>query len=97
MAAPVGTEIVAAGDGRAVVTQSPGYGNLVEIYHGDQVVTRYGHLDTFAIDNGARVIAGQPIGTVGITGNVPLGAQSHLHFEIVHGTTHIDPATIFNW
>ena len=97
IAAPVGTDVMAAGDGNAKVLVSRGYGNLVEIYHGDGVVTRYAHLGSLAVSDDASVSAGDIIGTVGRTGNVPLGATPHLHFEVVTKNARIDPADYFDW
>ena len=76
-----GTPVMAAGDG--VVTRAGwagGYGNLVEIRHRNGIVTRYGHLRSFArkIRAGRRVSQGEVIGYVGSTG---LATGPHLHYE----------------
>jgi murein DD-endopeptidase MepM/ murein hydrolase activator NlpD len=79
--AAAGTPVMAAGDGLVMRREwSGGYGNLVEIHHGDGVVTRYGHLQGFAegLQVGARVFQGQVIGYVGSTG---LATGAHLHYE----------------
>jgi murein DD-endopeptidase MepM/ murein hydrolase activator NlpD len=79
-AAP-GTPVMAAGNG--VVTKAGfggGYGNLIEVRHGNGITTRYGHLRGFArgIHAGARVSQGEVIGFVGSTG---LATGPHLHYE----------------
>lgn len=89
IAAPHGTEVLAAGDG--VVTEAGrrgGYGNLVRIDHGNGRETLYGHLRRVGIQAGARVERGQPIGEVGSTG---LATGPHLHFEILEGGRPVDP------
>ncbi len=78
--APLGTPIYAAAKG--VVTYagpSRGYGNLVEITHGNGLVTRYGHLSRFTVHKGQAVAAGAPIAAMGSTGR---STGSHLHFEV---------------
>jgi murein DD-endopeptidase MepM/ murein hydrolase activator NlpD len=80
-AADPGTPVMAAGDG--VVARAGwtgGYGNMVEIRHRSGIVTRYGHLRSFArgIRSGTRVTQGQVIGYVGSTG---LATGPHLHYE----------------
>lgn len=75
-----GTTIVAAADG-TVTTASykGGYGNFVVIAHGNGVQTCYGHCNTILVSVGDTVEAGQPIATVGSTGN---STGPHLHLEI---------------
>jgi murein DD-endopeptidase MepM/ murein hydrolase activator NlpD len=80
-AAPIGTPVRAAGDGRVrFVGRKGGYGNAVEIDHSRGVVTLYGHLSRFArgIRGGTRVQQGQVIAYVGMTG---LASGPHLHYE----------------
>lgn len=82
--APVGTRVVTAGAGRVVRAGNfdgpkAGYGNLVEVDHGDGQNTLYAHLDTIAVRPGDQLLRGQSLGTVGKSGNVGK-AQSHLHF-----------------
>jgi murein DD-endopeptidase MepM/ murein hydrolase activator NlpD len=90
-AAPTGTAVQAAGAGRVQFRGvKGGFGNLVEIAHAGGVVTRYGHLSSFApgIKAGQRVEQGQFIGRVGMTG---LATGPHLHFEYIERGTYIDP------
>jgi murein DD-endopeptidase MepM/ murein hydrolase activator NlpD len=80
-AAPVGTPVRAAGDGRVVFAgRRGGYGNVIELAHANQVSTVYGHLSRFArgLAAGNRVQQGSVIGFVGMTG---LATGPHLHYE----------------
>jgi murein DD-endopeptidase MepM/ murein hydrolase activator NlpD len=91
LAAPIGTPIVAASDG-VVVDAGPtaGYGAWVKIRHSDGTVTLYGHVNTWTVQIGQRVFAGDQIATVGNRGN---STGPHLHFEVLlNGTNRIDPA-----
>ncbi len=84
--AEVGTSVLAAEEG--IVTfaeQHPRYGNLVIIVHEDGIQTRYGHLDTIAVEQEQRVEAGETIGTVGTSGQPNLD-QPHLHFQVRYQT-----------
>lgn len=77
---PIGTKIHAPADG-TVISAAPhgGYGNSLVIDHGYGVVTRYGHLDGFAVKAGQRVRRGELIGFVGTTGR---STGPHLHYEV---------------
>ena len=81
LAGPYGTPIYATADG--IVGQAEynrgGYGNLVEINHGQGIQTRYGHLSRYAASAGQRVRRGQLIGYMGSTGR---STGSHLHYEV---------------
>ncbi|WP_049790244.1 M23 family metallopeptidase [Pusillimonas sp. T7-7] len=91
-AAPKGTPIYAASGG--VVTQAryaTGYGKLVEISHGNGLVTRYAHASSFNVKVGDLVEKGQQIARVGSTGR---STGSHLHFEVRMAGHPLDP-TLF--
>jgi murein DD-endopeptidase MepM/ murein hydrolase activator NlpD len=93
-AAPVGTPVRAAGDGRVrFAGRQGGYGNVIELEHGSGVVTVYGHLSRFAarMHRGQRVDLGQVIGYVGKTG---LATGPHLHYEYRIRGIHKNPQTV---
>lgn len=80
-AAGSGSPVRAVGAGQVLrAGKAGGYGNLVEIAHGNGVVTRYAHLRGFGpgVRPGAHVAQGQVVGYVGKTG---LATGPHLHFE----------------
>ncbi|MEM9314437.1 MAG: peptidoglycan DD-metalloendopeptidase family protein [Pseudomonadota bacterium] len=91
-AAPRGTPVFAAGDGR--VTKA-GYtranGNYVFIQHGERYVTKYLHLNKRKVKQGQRVVQSQVIGTVGSTG---AATGPHLHYEFLVDGRHRNPRTI---
>jgi len=79
-AAPLGTDITAVADG--VVTWAgprTGYGNVIEIDHGNGYMTRYAHNSSNVAEVGARVHEGQVIARVGSTGR---STGAHCHFEV---------------
>jgi murein DD-endopeptidase MepM/ murein hydrolase activator NlpD len=76
-----GTPIVAAAGGLVVTREfHPAYGNLLEIDHGNGLLTRYAHTQTQDVPLGALVRRGQRIATVGSTGR---STGPHLHFEVL--------------
>jgi murein DD-endopeptidase MepM/ murein hydrolase activator NlpD len=81
LAAPLGTPVYATADG--VVDRSEwnngGYGNLIEIDHGQGIQTRYGHLSQRIAEAGQVVHRGDLIGLMGSTGR---STGSHLHYEV---------------
>lgn len=66
-----------------------GYGNLVVLDHGEGYFTLYAHLDELAVERGAQVVEGQPLGTLGETGSLK---GPYLYFEIRSGQKPLDPA-----
>lgn len=93
-AAPTGTPVRAAGEGRVrFVGRQGGYGNVIELEHGSGVVTVYGHLSRFApkLRRGQRVDLAQVIGYVGSTG---LATGPHLHYEYRVRGIHKNPQTV---
>lgn len=83
--------IYAAGDGWiAVADYRSGYGNYIEIDHGNGVRTRYGHMAEFDpnLRAGVRLTAGEPIGRMGMTGNA---TGVHLHYDVVIDGLLVDP------
>lgn len=78
--ADIGTPVYATGDGTVQWADwRSGYGNLIEINHGYNYVTRYAHLNDIAVRNGQRVSRGDLIGHVGNTGK---STGPHLHYEV---------------
>jgi murein DD-endopeptidase MepM/ murein hydrolase activator NlpD len=94
-AAPTGTPVKAAGNGKVSFRGSKsGYGNTVIIQHNDsRYNTLYAHLSKFAptVKEGSRVKQGQVIGYVGATG---LATGPHLHYEFRVNGEHRDPLTV---
>jgi len=92
LAAPIGTPIYAASDGVVVDTgPTAGYGAWVKIRHSDGSVSLYGHVNTWLVQVGQRVFAGDQIATIGNRGD---STGPHLHFSILqNGTNFIDPAS----
>lgn len=77
---PTGTPIYAAAKGRvSFVGIRSGYGKVVEIDHGNGLMTRYAHMSRFATRVGTLVPAGTTIGAIGSTGR---STGPHLHFEV---------------
>ncbi|MGL6160988.1 peptidoglycan DD-metalloendopeptidase family protein [Microbulbifer sp.] len=91
-AAPTGTPVYAAGDGRVVrAGYSKPNGNYIFIQHGERYVTRYLHLSKRLVKRGQRVKQRQVIGKVGSTG---YATGPHLHYEFLVDGRHRNPATI---
>ncbi len=93
-AAPRGTPIKAAGDGKVIFRgRKGGYGNAVILQHGGNITTLYGHISKFANSSrvGRRVSQGQTIGYVGSTG---LATAAHLHYEYRINGVHRNPRTV---
>ena len=86
---PVGAPIHAAARGTvSFVGQKSGYGNVVEVSHGNGLVTRYAHMSRFATAVGRKVAAGAVIGAIGNTGR---STGPHLHFEVRHYDRPLNP------
>ena len=87
--ADVGTPILAAAGGVVVAQEyHPQYGNMVEIDHGNQLVTRYAHASKVVVKQGDLVRRGQKIAEVGSTGR---STGPHLHFEVLVQGVFQDP------
>lgn len=88
----VGDPVVAVAGGTVVVRPNNGAaGNTVHVRHDDGSLSKYFHLDGFNVQNGARVEAGQQIGTMGRSGNTPAQGDTHLHFELWRNGRPVDP------
>jgi murein DD-endopeptidase MepM/ murein hydrolase activator NlpD len=93
-AAPTGTIIKAAGDGRvSFVGLQGGYGRVVILEHGGGISTLYGHMSRFVkgLRNGQRVGQGETIGYVGSSG---AATGPHLHYEYRVNGAHKNPRTV---
>ena len=89
-----GSDVVAVAGG--VVTWSGkrwGYGNLVEINHGNGYVTRYAHNSEHLVEVGEAVKKGQIVARMGTSGR---STGPHVHFEVLHNGRHVDPAKFLN-
>ena len=93
-AAPRGTPIKAAGDGKVIFRgNKSGYGKCVILQHGGNITTLYAHMSSFNAKArlGTRVRQGQTIGYVGKTG---LATANHLHYEYRVNGVHRNPRTV---
>ena len=93
-AAPSGTPIYAAGNGRIVEEGRKGsYGNYIRIRHNGDYSTAYAHMSRFAkgMSAGRRVVQGQVIGYIGTTGR---STGPHLHFEVLKDGSQINPLSV---
>jgi len=89
--APMGAPIIAPASGVVTkVARETGYGNVLEIDHGNGIVTRYAHCSRIDVRQGQRVTRGQRIAAVGKTG---LSTGPHLHYEIHVNGKVVDPLT----
>lgn len=85
-----GEDVEAAADGvvKEVVHSTKGLGNVVSIDHGNGYTTRYAHLENTRVSKGQKVLRGQKIGQVGMSGN---SFAPHLHYEVLKDTLRMDP------
>jgi murein DD-endopeptidase MepM/ murein hydrolase activator NlpD len=93
-AAPTGTPVHAAGDGRiSFAGVRGGYGKAIVLAHSNSVSTLYGHLSRFAknLRVGSHVSQGEVIAYVGMTG---LATGPHLHYEFLMNGMHKNPQTV---
>jgi len=84
-----GSKVVSVAAG--VVTfagERPGYGELIEINHGNGLVTRYGHNEKALVAVGETVTRGEPIALLGSSGR---STGPHVHFEVLRDGRQIDP------
>jgi murein DD-endopeptidase MepM/ murein hydrolase activator NlpD len=90
MAAPVGTSVFAAAAGDVIYAGDHvrGYGNMVVVKHGGDLVTVYAHNSLLLVHTGDRVSVGQEIARIGDTGR---STAPHLHFEVRRGEVPQDP------
>jgi murein DD-endopeptidase MepM/ murein hydrolase activator NlpD len=85
-----GTDVLSVASGVVIWSaQRAGYGNMVEVDHGNGYRTRYAHNGTLAVKPGDHVTAGQVIAQMGSTGRA---SAPHVHFEVLKNGARIDPA-----
>lgn len=91
-AAPRGSAVFATAPGKVITvkktTLQAGYGNYVEIDHGNGYVTRYAHLDGIDVRRGQHVYKGKVIGSSGNSGG---SVAPHLHYEVIRNGVPVDP------
>jgi len=91
-AAPTGTPVAAAADGKVIFAGwKGGYGNYIELSHGGAYITTYGHLSRIMVRCGSRVSQSETIGLVGSTG---LSTGAHLDYRMRRGSAYVNPNTI---
>ena len=94
LSAPKGTEVRVTAPG--IVTRvntsalQAGYGNYVEVDHGNGFVTRYAHLQDMVVRQGQRIEKEHILGSVGSSGG---SIAPHLHYELLYNNKPIDPIT----
>jgi murein DD-endopeptidase MepM/ murein hydrolase activator NlpD len=92
--AETGQEVKATGAGKVVIATSyAGYGNMVEIDHGQGITTRYGHMSRILVREGDTVEAGDLVGRAGSTGR---STGPHVHYEVRRDGNAIDPIHFLN-
>ena len=85
-----GSEVIVVGDG--VVSwagKRTGYGNLIEVNHGNGYTTRYGHNQKHLVKVGDKVKKGQQIALMGSTGR---STGPHVHFEVLQNGKTVNPS-----
>jgi murein DD-endopeptidase MepM/ murein hydrolase activator NlpD len=85
-----GSEVIVVGDG--VVSwagKRTGYGNLIEVNHGNGYITRYGHNERHLVEVGEKVKKGQQIALMGSTGR---STGPHVHFEVLQNGKTVNPS-----
>lgn len=92
LAMPRGTPVIATASGVIVNIKrsdlQAGYGNYIEIDHGQGLVTRYAHLQDIHAEFGDKIDKGVVVGTVGTSGG---SIAPHLHYEILRDGKNVDP------
>lgn len=91
VSAPMGAPIVAPAAGRVIKAErESGYGLMVQIDHGNGLITTYAHILRIVVEVGQKVTRGQTIATVGNSG---LSTGPHLHYEVTRDGKPLDPLT----
>lgn len=89
IASGTGTPVVAVADGRVIsVKRESGWGKTIRVDHGNGLIVRYSHLNSYTVKKGARVRRGQQIAKMGTTGNV---TGPHLDIAFIKNGTPVNP------
>ena len=92
IALPRGTEVVTTANGEVITVRNSdiqaGFGNYIEVDHGQGIVTRYAHLDEIKVRIGQKVTKGF---IIGLSGNSGGSIAPHLHYEIIRNEKSVDP------
>ncbi len=92
LAASRGTPVLATASGKVSVVSrtslQAGYGNYIDIDHGNGLVTRYAHLEDIDVRRGDQLVKGEKIGLVGSSGG---SIAPHLHYEVIRDGEPVDP------
>ena len=89
LASPIGTPIRAPADGVVIFSGlKEGYGNFIMIAHSSGIVSRYGHNSQNLVQPGQKILRGDQIGTVGMTGQT---TGPHLHYEVLVNGVNVNP------
>lgn len=92
--AETGLPIKATGAGKVITAGwSSGYGNLVEVDHGQGITTRYGHMSRILVREGQTISAGDIIGRAGATGRA---TGPHVHYEVRRNGEAVNPIHFLN-
>ena len=88
-----GSPIYAANNGTVIYASwYPGYGNYIEINHGNGIITFYGHLQCIYVSKGSTVSKGQNIAAMGNTG---YSYGCHLHFGMRYNGSSANPLSLY--
>ena len=91
MRASLGSRVSAQAGGKVILSgYQNGYGNVVEIDHGNGFSTKYAHLNKIYVKKGEEIKFNQAIGEVGHTGRA---TGNHLHYEVLYRGTNVNPLT----
>lgn len=95
MRASLGSRVSAMAAGKVLSAgyQNNGYGNIVEIDHGNGFSTKYAHLNKIYVKKGEIIDFNQAIGEVGHTGRA---TGNHLHYEVLYRGANVNPLTFVN-
>ncbi|MDR6818805.1 murein DD-endopeptidase MepM/ murein hydrolase activator NlpD [Neorhizobium sp. 2083] len=92
--ASTGDDVKSTGAGKVIAAgPTSGYGNMVEIDHGQGITTRYGHMSRILVKEGDEIAAGDVIGRAGSTGR---STGPHVHYEVRRDGNPIDPVHFLN-